>query len=127
MLSGPRYNALGLWESRNWDRCLPFPLAVIGTPEEKPHEREMEALERAEAKKERKAALDKAKREGKDPRLVSTPGWPRCYFAGSTCASKTRWYVERMNGSWVGFAGQTCLAVLLITCIERRYHTATRA
>lgn len=102
-LSGPRYDALALWESRNWDRCLPFPLAVIGTPEEKPHEKEMEAQERAEAKKERKAALDNAKREGKDPRLARTPGWPRCYFAGSTCASKTRWCVGRMDGWIVGW------------------------
>lgn len=88
---------------------------MIGTPEEKPHEREMEAQERAEAKKERKAALDKAKREG-NPRLARTPGWPRCYFAGSTCASKTRWCVRAwggwMDGSWGwGWAWWTRFAV----------------
>lgn len=92
-LSGPRYDALGLWESRNWDRCLPFPLDVIGTPDEKPHEQELEAQERKAAKQERKAALEKAKREGRAEAVERTPGWPRRYFAGSTCADKTRWCV----------------------------------
>lgn len=82
-LSGPRYDSLGLWSSRNWDRCLPFPLSVIGTPDEKPLEREMEKQERKDAKQE--------KGEG-------VYGWPRVYFAGSTCADKTRWCVRALRG-----------------------------
>lgn len=38
ILSGPRYDSMALWDSRAWDRALPFPLDVIGTADERPRE-----------------------------------------------------------------------------------------
>jgi hypothetical protein len=67
---------------------------VLGTPEEKPLEREAEAEEARNAKEEKKEALARAKREGKR-HPDRTPGWPRFYCAGSTCMYKTQWCVGR--------------------------------
>ncbi len=91
-LSGPRYDSLTLWQSRAWEQALPFPLDVLGTAEEKPLEQAAEAEEAHAAKEEKEEALATAKRERKR-RPDRTPGWPRVYYAGSTCMYKTKWCV----------------------------------
>lgn len=59
----------------------------------------MEAEERQNAKEERRQAQEKAKekarREGKKKWAAErTPGWPRSFYAGSTCTTKTHWSVR---------------------------------
>lgn len=56
-------------------------------------EREAEAAERRKAKEEQREAEAKARRN-KDRHPERTPGWPRSYFAGSTCMDKTHWCVS---------------------------------
>lgn len=51
----------------------------------------MEAEERKNAREEKREAKEKAWREGKDE-PARTPGWPRSFYAGSTCMDKTQWY-----------------------------------